>query len=1217
MEPKSSGLSIGSGANIGSLTVGDVAGRDLIKITEEQSYDVSGLADPYLGLASYTYETRDLYGGREEQIKQAVDQLTAPGAQQVLLFITGASGCGKSSFVQAGLVPALERAYEQRGRHVRWAVTRPGQHPLAALKEAFEKFGEASPARQVNVLVLDQFEELMTQSDPSERAAVFSLLSNLPSFDRDPTHVIVALRSDYLQMVFQMPALFDVLKRQGIELRAMDPDELARAISRPLEQINAQLGLAKRIQPDLLQRLIEDVGDDPSLLPLLQVTMTTLWDEPPHQLKSDRYRTLTDALQAKATRVYERDRRGRERPEAERSDLMTILLDLVRVSLDDDAHRDVRQTLTRRELLSGHPELAPLVEELVENRLLATWVQQRDGQAVEVVDIIHETLLRNWTKLREAIDAARDVLQGRERFRLFVREWEEHERAEAYLLQGVQLDAARELAERNDIALQDAAARQFFDTSLQRAEQMRQRELAQERARSRGLRNRLIIALGALAVAVVATGAAVAGFIQADQQAHMSASRELAVLAEQQLAVNPELSILLAAEGLSFYRTDQAATDLRRSLLYSAARLRVPMAAGRARSVALSPDGTRVAIVGEDPVVQVQDASSGVTLASLRGPITAVRFSTDGQQILSAGSDGSVRLWSVGGDELRSFAGIAGQVHDAAFSADGSRVVGAGSDGLARVWDARTGQPQAVLPGGNGGPLLAVRFAPDGQRLVGAGQAAVRIWDVDSGQVLADVPGTIARDGGPVFDRAGQWVVTLTAGSTARVWSAETGAALASFGVAGDPVRQAVFSPTEPTVLTVGDNGVMRVWDVRSGQPTAQSLGLANPSASPNFSRDGSRVVAAGSNYDVLVWDVPVGSTVELHGHTTDVTSVQLSADGRTVASTGLDRTVRTWNADAARDWLPLAGHSDRITSVAATDGGRLVTGSLDQTLRFWRLQGGTAATIVRPMPAGVMTLAVSRDGRRIAAGLEDGRTWLLDTDTPQTGGAQLGPGELELGGHSSYVNTVAFSPDGQRLATTSVDGTCRLWDAHTGQSLGQLPDSSTAFTGVAFDPRGQWLVTATTSGSVRLWDARTLQPGAELRGFTTTVNRVTFSPDGQLVLAGGGDKTEPLGRVWSVATGREVAVLRGHTGEILGVRFSPSGRLALTTSGMGQTTTQVVVGSGDGLARVYGREAFAPFDEVQALVRRRVLREPPTLTAAERARYVPSITPVSLSRLS
>src|SRR5260370_37074369 len=124
---------MGSGANIGNLTVGDVAGRDLIKITEEQSYDVSGLADPYLGLASYTYETREFYAGREEQIQQAVEQLIAPGAKQVLLFITGASGCGKSTFVQAGLLPALERAYEHRALQVHWRVNTPGHHPLAGL----------------------------------------------------------------------------------------------------------------------------------------------------------------------------------------------------------------------------------------------------------------------------------------------------------------------------------------------------------------------------------------------------------------------------------------------------------------------------------------------------------------------------------------------------------------------------------------------------------------------------------------------------------------------------------------------------------------------------------------------------------------------------------------------------------------------------------------------------------------------------------------------------------------------------------------------------------------------------------------------------------------------------------------------------------------------------------------------------------------------------
>ncbi len=118
----STAIHIGAGGRVGDITVqGDVAGRDIIKITEELTYDVSDLRDnPYRGLASYTYATRDFYGGREQAIREAVARLTAPGDEPVLLFVTGASGSGKSSFAQPGLVPALQDAYAAQGRTVGW-----------------------------------------------------------------------------------------------------------------------------------------------------------------------------------------------------------------------------------------------------------------------------------------------------------------------------------------------------------------------------------------------------------------------------------------------------------------------------------------------------------------------------------------------------------------------------------------------------------------------------------------------------------------------------------------------------------------------------------------------------------------------------------------------------------------------------------------------------------------------------------------------------------------------------------------------------------------------------------------------------------------------------------------------------------------------------------------------------------------------------------------
>src|SRR6266536_1010627 len=99
----STAIHVGDGGRVGDITVqGDVAGRDIIhNITEELTYDVSDLGhNPYLGLASYTYATRAFYGGREPQISDAIARLTAPGDEPVVLFVTGASGCGKSSLAQ-------------------------------------------------------------------------------------------------------------------------------------------------------------------------------------------------------------------------------------------------------------------------------------------------------------------------------------------------------------------------------------------------------------------------------------------------------------------------------------------------------------------------------------------------------------------------------------------------------------------------------------------------------------------------------------------------------------------------------------------------------------------------------------------------------------------------------------------------------------------------------------------------------------------------------------------------------------------------------------------------------------------------------------------------------------------------------------------------------------------------------------------------------------
>ena len=336
----------------------------------DQAYDVRGLDEnPYLGLRAYTYEERDRYAGREEDVRRALAALTRPGDERTLLFVTGASGSGKSSFAQAGLLPALEKHYQQQAFTVKWAIFRPGEKPLAGLATELRTLGLAAegvfaPAApyqstpppqpagpdQISILIVDQFEELFTQAEAGQRDALFAILAALPPFRAGRLHVIATMRADYLPDLFEHRALYDIAKA-GADLRAMSEDQLKAAIQRPLQAMHPQAG--KRFQDALLKELAHDAAADAGRLPLLQVTLEDLWRT--GILTADHYDDLTDAIRKRADEVYtsKEDAQGRvqPRPPQEQARILKIFLALVDVSADDQVQRDVRRTrrLDRRD----------------------------------------------------------------------------------------------------------------------------------------------------------------------------------------------------------------------------------------------------------------------------------------------------------------------------------------------------------------------------------------------------------------------------------------------------------------------------------------------------------------------------------------------------------------------------------------------------------------------------------------------------------------------------------------------------------------------------------------------------------------------------------------------------------------------------------------------------------------------------------------------------
>jgi WD40 repeat protein len=1220
---RSGGADLNAGRD---LTIGgDVVGRDKITtvFTGDQQYDVHGLANPYLGLQSFTYTDHAKYAGREKPIVETVARLTAPNYPLALLFITGASGSGKSSFVQAGVLPALEKHYAALS--VKWAVFRPSRDPLAALSDAIWRqlglpqfdpntassadFGDFLQThtlpQQVNVIVIDQFEELFTQSNAQPRDALFTLLTQLPPFRVTRTHIIATVRADYLPELFTLPTLYDIAKH-GIDLRAMSVDELREAIQQPLRA--AYPDNTKRFQPELVERLAQDAAEDAAYLPLLQVTLEEIWRK--GTLTLGAYTNLADAIKQRADKVlayqdYDVAQPDQPRSPEEQAAILTLCLDLVDVSLDDEARRDVRRRRAKDELVSGAPERAELIDTLAQARLLSADKEPGEPPCVEV-DLIHETLLSNWDRLRQAIAERRHELQQRARFEQQLKDWIGQNRSDDYLLSGVRLAEARELERRDDVAMRNADAKDIVHRSVEREEARRQKELddarklaesqrlrAEEQTRSAArLRQRAMYLVAALGVALLLGIAASVFGVQSNQNAAEARRNAATAQAASTLAVanastaeaesnraKQQEQIAIAARS-----TAEAEQSLSRSRELAAVALsQIDQDTERGLLIAIEAGKAADTYQAQDVLRQLLlDSRLRAVLRGHGATITTVQFSPNGQRVITAGCDqidkgsyctsSTARMWDAAlGSELAVLRGHEGTVNSAAFSPDGQRVVTASDDRTARIWDAATGKELAVLHGHENWVINA-QFSPDGQRVVTASDdGTARIWDAATGKELVVLRGQLISVYEAAFSPDEKWVVTASADGTARVWEAATGTEVAVLRGHGDRVTHAAFFPYGPFwpyrqwVVTASVDGTARVWEAATGKELVVLRGHIGEVTSAVFDPFGQRIVTAGGDGTARVWDPATGTELALlRGHESWLRSAAFDPSGQRVVTASDDGTVRIWDAVTGEELAVLRGHVGAVTrAVYSSDGQWVVSAGVDQTARIWDATAEHELAVVRGHEDGVHNATYSADVQRVITVDKDGIARLWDVATSQ---------ELAvLRGHEGKVSSVAFSLDGQKVVTASDDKTARIWDASTGKELAVLRGHEGKVSSVAFSLDGQKVVTASDDKTARIWDASTGKELAVLRGHEGKVSSVAFSPDGQKVVTASDDKTA---RIWDASTGKELAVLRGPENWLYSAAFSPDGQ-RIVTAGCNQTnfTGDCTVGTARVWDAVTGKE--------------------------------------------
>jgi WD40 repeat protein len=1115
---------------------------------------------PYPGLRAFQAGDRERFFGRDRQVRELVQRLE-DGAR--MLCIIGPSGSGKSSLVQAGVLPRLAAA--------RFVVRtmRPGADPAAQLAQALDAAaldgaildgagrdgaGRDRPERPRVVLFIDQLEELFTLAAGPERAR---FIAALQACGNDPRcSIVAALRADFYGALMESE-LWPAVEYSRSELVPLRGKGLRDAIVLPAASAGAAL------EPELVERLCADAAAEPGALPLLQATLVELWDaferrdgggSAHRYLALADYERVGDGSTGIASALARRaDVALAELTPAHRETARRVLLSLVSFG-DGRAHTRRQQPIAALREREDPADLEQTLHALVARRLVTTG----NGPSGPAIDLAHEALLTAWPTLRAWVETHGADEERKRALAGKVAEWKDARRGgfrDAKLLDAIELpDAERYLAHVAPRAgpvpeLDQLIAHSRAELDALRRERDRAHRLLalsyEERGRQLLLEGTTMRALPYLhaARAVAETGA------------HAAASRSLRMLFAEAARTLPAITLAH----------------------------RAPI-----ERAAFSPDGRWIATASHDHTAAVWDVDTAVAvLAPLAhgGAVLDVAFGLDGTRLVTASADGSARVWSLASGELVAPPlEHAAKVHRACFSSDGETVLTASWDHTARVWSASSGAPISP-PILHAGKIMCAQFSPDARRIVLAGaHHSAQVCDAATGERVFELAhADMVREA--AFSADGAHILTASADRTAQLWDAATGTALrrldhnasvihAEFGArariltAGrtevriwhldntavapamvfaprTPISCAAQSPGHRYLAIAFFDGTIQLSSAESGMPAAPQLEQVHHASSVAFSPGDQRLAAVLADGTARVWDLERACDAALPvAHAKGwLTCVAFDRDGTRLVTAGADRTARLWHAATGAPIGPALHHDHEIlAAVFAPDGDRLVTvGSRVATLwnartaqRTRALEHTEPVSMAAFRPDGAVLATAGRKG--------DVKIWDLRNDLAEP---------LHVHAHASALTGVWFSPDGAGLLTTCADGRARLWRDGAvpcaqcvRATSGTEGDRHTicfahrdTVTHAAFDQDGARIATASRDRTARVWSVDG-SPISPLLPHDDEVRRVAFSPDGTRVVTTSGAKV----RVWDAGSGQLVLDALAHPRRVHAVRFSPDG---------------------------------------------------------------------------
>ncbi|MFC8075594.1 NB-ARC domain-containing protein [Streptomyces sp. NPDC057307] len=521
-------------------------------------------------------------------------------------------------------------------------------------------------------------------------------------------------------------------------------------------------------------------------------------------------------------------------------------------------------------------------------------------------------------------------------------------------------------------------------------------------------------------------------------------------------------------------------------------------------SMAIAPDSTWIATANGTDKVRIWNPVDGTPTRKIVTPnvddipqsVRSVAISPDGTEVALI-SDRETGVWNpAGGSAVSSFTtGSTRGVWQVMRANDGTWIAFLGYGRKVRI----ACQDEAVCTVVLDDPASLVELvtvAPNGAWLaIASDNGTVRLWNRRTKNFTATLTGHTGTIRSVTVSENSTWIATAGDDGTARIWNPVSGTGTAVLTGHTGPVRSVAISRSGAWVATAGDDQTVRVWNRSTGSCDAVLTGHAGRVESVTFAADGSWLATTSDDRTVRIWNrTGAGPPVAANDPVRHLELVAIPADGGWIATRSAESDLRIRDRASGTSTSVPAGGTDGEEPVAiAPDGTWLATADGQGTLRIRDRATGTSTGTFAGHAGSVRSVTVSPDG-----------TWLATTD---------GQGMLRIWDRASGTCTrtvpaygaesVTVASDGSWLATTGQDMTVRVWDRTGGACTSVLTAHTDGATSVSVAPDGAWLATTDAQGTLRIWD-RATERVATLMRVDGPLHSCLWAPDSRVVAAAG-----------------------------------------------------------------------------------------------------------------